>query len=129
MNHSTVRYFYSKSMRLRTSVHYRRMRFGTFRFVGDWILLDLKFTKGPLCRLGLTVNRKFGNSPARNRFKRLVKESFRLLSPSFTSFFDIVIRPRSRAAKACMQDVQQELLKFVSEAEIQRAQDSFHVDK
>ncbi len=45
-------------------------------------------------RLGLVVGRKFGNSPRRNRFKRILREAYRLNKRLLHSGADIVVIPR-----------------------------------
>lgn len=47
-----------------------------------------------LGRLGITISRKFGKSHDRNRFKRLVRESFRTLRGKILIPFDIIVRPK-----------------------------------
>ncbi|MEM7784314.1 MAG: ribonuclease P protein component [Planctomycetota bacterium] len=44
-------------------------------------------------RLGLSIGKKVGNAVVRNRWKRLIRESFRLQKSEFPSL-DIVVRPR-----------------------------------
>ena len=46
-------------------------------------------------RLGITVGKKFGNSVQRNRFKRLVRESFRTVRNSLNGNFDIIVTARA----------------------------------
>jgi ribonuclease P protein component len=46
-------------------------------------------------RLGLVVGRKFGNSPRRNRFKRILREAYRLNKSLLNNGADIVVIPRS----------------------------------
>ena len=45
-------------------------------------------------RLGLVVGRKFGNSPKRNRFKRILREAYRLNKSLLNNGVDIVVIPR-----------------------------------
>lgn len=45
-------------------------------------------------RLGLSVSRKYGNAVARNRFKRLVREAFRLSRRDLPVGLDLIVIPR-----------------------------------
>ncbi len=47
-------------------------------------------------RLGLTCGKTVGKATKRNRAKRLMRESYRLLSPELKSGYDIVIIARTR---------------------------------
>src|SRR6266850_7431558 len=46
-------------------------------------------------RLGLSVSRKIGNAVARNRFKRLYREAFRVSRADLPVGIDLVFLPRS----------------------------------
>ena len=52
----------------------------------------------PQNRLGLTCGKSVGNAVVRNRTKRLLRESYRLMEPSLKTGFDVVIVARTRAA-------------------------------
>ena len=47
-------------------------------------------------RLGLTCGKTVGKAAKRNRAKRLMRESFRLLTPELKTGYDIVIIARTR---------------------------------
>ena len=106
-------------MRLRTRRHYRSMNRDTVRFVGKWLIVDIKRNPGPYSRLGIAASRKFGAAHQRNRFKRLVREAFRLSAPFFSSTFDILVKPRSVALSASFHSIKEELAKFVEKAILQ----------
>lgn len=64
--------------------------------------------------MGIIATKRYGDAHQRNRFKRLVRESFRLSYSQFKCHFDIVVTPRSQALTASMVDIQKELLDFVT---------------
>lgn len=45
-------------------------------------------------RLGLSVSRKVGGAIVRNRWKRLIREAFRLSRPELPAGLDLVVIPR-----------------------------------
>jgi len=51
----------------------------------------------PHARLGLSVSRKVGNAVVRNRWKRLIRESFRITRRRLPEGVDLVIIPRQGA--------------------------------
>lgn len=80
-------------------------------------------TRGPLkvfgipnglghLRMGLSVSRRVGNAPRRNRIKRLLRESFRLIQHDRPVGYDlvIVVRPHEPLALSAYQDLLAELI-------------------
>ena len=66
-------------------------------------------------RLGLAAGKRYGKAHERNRFKRIVREAFRLVQHNLPRDWDLVIRPRKRAKEANAVDVQQELCRLINE--------------
>ncbi len=46
-------------------------------------------------RLGLSVSRKVGGAVVRNRWKRLLREAFRLTRPQLPAGIDLIVIPRA----------------------------------
>jgi ribonuclease P protein component len=62
-------------------------------------------------RLGLTVSRKCGNAVVRNRWKRSLREAFRLVQHELPRHLDLVVIPKKGATPDVAQ-LQQSLLKL-----------------
>ena len=65
-------------------------------------------------RLGISVNKKVGNSVVRHRLTRLIRESYRLNESHFSKGFDIVVIARVSAKNATYRDIEQALLKLAA---------------
>lgn len=85
---------FPKSHHLRNGADFRRV-YDSGRSASDATLVVYALANDlPHPRLGLSVSRKVGNAVARNRWKRLLREAFRLSRDELPSGHDLVLIPR-----------------------------------
>ena len=67
--------------------------------VADGVLVMFATTadEGVAPRIGITIPKKTGNAVARNRWKRLIRESFRTQQESLPNGLNLIVRPKKGA--------------------------------
>ena len=85
---------------------------------GTLLITSVLKNKRDYNRIGITASKKIGNAVVRNRARRVVKESYRLLEPGLKTGFDIVFICRSKTAEVKMQDVKKEMQRQLTQLEI-----------
>lgn len=108
-----MKFSFPKSIRLRRRCEYQRLASFDRRHHGRYVIVELKFNPRQITRLGVTVSRRYGSASLRNRFKRIVREAFRLSKNQLKSGWDVNVKPRSAALTATTQDIQHELVRFI----------------
>jgi ribonuclease P protein component len=89
MDHS-----FSRDLRVLAKADFDRVH-AARRSVSDSLLVVSSSRNGlPHSRLGLAVGRVVGNAVVRNRWKRWIREAFRLERDGLPTGFDYVVRPR-----------------------------------
>lgn len=107
----TGRLILSKRMRLRSREEFQKVIKAGKRLVGRHICVDCRPSNTP--RLGISASTRYGSSPERSRFKRLVREAFRRNYMSLPSF-DLNVIPRQCAKKATGMDIANELVRLLT---------------
>ena len=76
------------------------LRKGSCAADGVLVLFAVQADANKPPRLGITIPKKMGNAVTRNRWKRLIRESFRTQQNQIPSGYDFIIRPKKGAQPA-----------------------------
>ena len=104
-----------KTQKINENYVFRRLYRRGKSIVSPSIVVYYHKNKNRKCnRLGITATKKIGKAHRRNRARRVVAESFRLLEPRLGAGYDFVIVARAKAADVKMQVVKDELERLLS---------------
>lgn len=81
----------------------------------SWLLVFASDNRLAHPRLGLSVSRKVGGAVVRNRWKRLLREAFRLARAELPTGVDLIVIPRS-AAEPELQSLTKSLVRLAGRA-------------
>lgn len=99
---------FPRAMRLRKKRDFAPLQRSATRLSGQFLQIDYRLGHSPRTRLGITVSKRYGKAHDRNRFKRLVREAFRLHRPLLPSSIDLNVLPKRgcspQHARDCVQD-------------------------
>lgn len=88
---------FGRELRIRKAAEFDRV-YKARLFAADDVLIVNGAANGLAHpRLGLSVSRKVGNAIVRNRWKRLIREAFRLSKERLPAGIDLVARPQKDA--------------------------------
>ncbi|MBX3419072.1 MAG: ribonuclease P protein component [Pirellulaceae bacterium] len=87
---------FPKNLRVRSQHDYSVIFLARCSAGDEWLIINGKprGEDSEITRLGLSIGRRFGNSPQRNQWKRIVREAFRLERANLPSGWDLIVRPR-----------------------------------
>jgi len=92
-----AKFNFPKSARILKSDHFDRVFNARCSFSDGLIVVYFATSDREQQRLGLVVSRKCGNAVVRNRWKRALREAFRLVQHQLPSHLDLVVLPRRGA--------------------------------
>jgi ribonuclease P protein component len=104
---------FPKSARILTRRQYQRFNHNNQKHIGKWIVIESRPNRYSHTRLGITASKKYGKAVQRNRFKRLVREAFRLCRIRLSTGLDLNVMPRQAALKASTSDIMLELISLL----------------
>ena len=110
---------FPRSRRLKQQGEFARARAQGQRLVCGCLIANVLPRPGRLeARLGVVTGKSVGNAVARNRARRLMRESFRLHQHDLPGPFDLVLVARSSIVGKKMAEVEQDFLRVLRQARI-----------
>ena len=100
---------FSKLRRLLRRSEFREIQFKGTLYEGRSIKCYYLFKGSLSARLGITITKKWGKAHDRNRFKRVVREGFRLSAPQLQSGLMINVHPKRGYQELTAHEVAQDL--------------------
>ena len=95
--------------RLTRSIDFKRVRNKGKSFAHPLVVLVKTASEEDHLQVGISTSRALGNAVQRNRSKRLLRESMRLMIPLLGSGWDLLLIGRAPLVTAAFQDVQSAL--------------------
>lgn len=89
---------FPESLRIKSSKDFQAIFKTRCRVFNEWVTVCCWPNGRPESRLGLSVSRKVGNSPIRNRWKRLIREAFRRHQQIIPTGYDFIVIPQKKTA-------------------------------
>ena len=100
-----MRFNMKNTQSLKLNRDFRRAYKGD-NFVGGYTVVYMKKNKYQFNRLGLRVGKATGKAVTRNRLKRLMRESYRLMEDDIEKGYDFIIVARNRAVGKTQSQIQ-----------------------
>ncbi|MBS0628626.1 MAG: ribonuclease P protein component [Verrucomicrobia bacterium] len=103
-----------KSSRILKRQRFKEIGSARNRYFGKILTID--FCPSARAKLGITVVRQFGCAVIRNRFKRLVREAFRL-NLSCLEPLEMVVMPKKGVSNYSLEQITQDLMGLQHDAQ------------
>jgi ribonuclease P protein component len=100
---------FGRHLRIRSQAEFDRVYRAKVFAADDVLVVNACATEHQHPRLGLAVSKRTGNAVARNRWKRLIREAFRLEQQVLPAGIDLVARPQ-KGAKPDLPAIRQSLV-------------------
>ena len=104
----------SRRQRVTRTAHFREAYAQGRRWIGRTMVLWLRAGEGASLRLGVVTSRKVGESVARSRARRLLREAYRRHRHRFSGPYDVVLIARASILRAPWGDIVAELLRLAA---------------
>lgn len=103
---------------LKLNKDFRRLYSRGKHFAGGYVVVYAMKNRMGINRLGLTAGKSVGNAVRRNRAKRLIRESYRMMEKKLGFGYDFVIVARGRIDGKTLEQVSRDLAYVMKKIEI-----------
>lgn len=108
------RHQFPQKLRIRKRGEFKRLQAGTRKLHSAHLLVIMNPSLGANSRIGITVTTRVDKrATQRNRIKRIVRETFRLLHHQVAGTFDIVVIARQNATDCSSASLREELVELL----------------
>lgn len=105
----------SKLFKIRKSFEYFALNRSKKRVCGKYLTIDYRFNSNiEAPRLGITLSSKLGNAFIRNKFKRIIREIFRLNKNLLSKQLEINILAKKLDKNLSYIEIQKDFLELIS---------------
>lgn len=104
---------FSKKERLRKQKEFQQVFDKGEKYGNDQLKIYALSNGNSVSRLGIVVGRKFGNAPRRNRFKRILREAYRLNKNLLSNGVDIIVIPRPGLTELKLRAIEEKFKKIL----------------
>lgn len=112
---SQLNFSFPKDLKIRKSFEYRRFAISRKRLKGLYISIDYRFNEALSSpRLGLTTPAKIGRAHLRVKFKRILREIFRLNRYNLMNNLEINVSAKAINKNLKYIDIEKDFLKLIS---------------
>ena len=91
---------FGPDLRLKKKAQFNRVFLGGFRAADQHLVVFARANQLRYSRLGVSVGKRLGSAVRRNRYKRTLREAFRLCRHELPAGFDYVLIPKRRGTSA-----------------------------
>lgn len=101
---------------LNRNCDFRRLYYKGKSYTNPALVIYLKPNGAGICRIGITVSKKIGNSVERNRCKRIIRAAYRNVLPKIKGNWDFVFVSRSKTKYLKSTDIEKIMTEILQKA-------------